>query len=155
MQFHGTADQGSTPLKFSTALISWLPIAISLVLGTLLRAAVLVLGGTEHGAAVASILCAGAGAALAALWFTSSTEAGDWWTTWKLSALWVVLTIAFRALWLGVVVGAGWNGVALDYQVWDGKPGAVVVAVVAAAPFVLKGRRRVVGSDRFRGQRPG
>lgn len=129
-------------LPIGAACITWVPIAIGIIAGTLARATVFVFGGRLHGAAAASIVCAGLGATLASLWFLTSTEEDDPRWTITVSGIWVLLSLAFRALWLGGVLGGGWSAITEDYRVWEGQPGLIVLGLVAAAPLLLKGLAR-------------
>jgi len=134
----------STGFPLGTALVGGLPIPVGMALGSVVRAVVLVAGGGEHVAAVGSILCTGLSAFLAAVWFERSVGFDSWWSVVGLSAIWALLTIGFRALWLGAIIGGGLPAVLSDYRLAGGNPGGVILAVVAAAPVIVAWRSRGV-----------
>jgi hypothetical protein len=109
-----------------------------MVIGTMTRLVALVVGGGKDAAAVGSILCTGLGAVAAILWLNSSWEEFDWLDILRLSATWGLLTVLFRALWIGIVIGGGWTAVTLDYEVQNGQPGVILLALSAAGPLVLR-----------------
>jgi hypothetical protein len=63
----------------------------------------------------------------------------------RLGLVWLGLTVLLRALWLGLAIGGGWEGIALDYQPGQSQPGVLVLALVRVAPFVLDWWRRPAG----------
>jgi hypothetical protein len=129
-------------IPFATAFLAWLPIALGIVLGTLTRLVVFVFGGSRAALTAGSILGTGVGATVAILWLDRSGEEPGWLGAIRLSAVWVLLSVAFRALWIGIVIGGGWTGVTMDYHVWDGQPWTITLALIAAAPLVLSCRHR-------------
>lgn len=142
MRFGRQAHREAITVSFETAFISWLPIALGIILGTVMRLAVFLFGGRQTPAAVGSILGAGLGAMLAILWLYCEEENSHWWVLLKVSVAWVVLSAAFRAMWIGLIIGSGWTGVTGDYDVRDGQPWAIVLGLIAAAPLALKLSRR-------------
>jgi hypothetical protein len=63
----------------------------------------------------------------------------------RLGLVWLGLTVLLRALWLGLAIGGGWEGIALDYPPGQSQPGVLVLALVGVAPFVLDWWRRPAG----------
>jgi hypothetical protein len=51
--------------------------------------------------------------------------------------LWVLLTIAFRFLFLHYVGGRSWNELLSAYRFWEGRLWSIAVLVVAGAPFLF------------------
>lgn len=140
MLHRSAARDAFRPLPFSAVCITWAPVALGTILGTFTRATVYVFGGELHQAITATLLWAAVGAALSTLWVWISAEY-NWRRAAQVSATWVLLTVGFRALWLGVVLGGRWSGILADYRIWEGQPGLIVLGLVAVAP-VLPGIRR-------------
>lgn len=63
---------------------------------------------------------------------------------WLISAVWVVLTIAFEVS-LGRATGLSWSTIGAAYAIWEGELWPLVVVSVAAAPFVWAPRRVTQG----------
>lgn len=133
----------AVPLQ--TIILTWLPIALGIIVGTLTRLVVFVFGGGRLPAAVGSVVCAALGAAAAALWLGAS---GDWpgrRHLWKVGVTWVLLTVLFRAAWVGLAIGGGWDAVVGDYRATEGQPLPFMLAVIAAAPLLAAWRTRRPG----------
>ncbi len=128
------------PLTWGSVCVAWLPIALGLIMGTMLRMLVFVFGGGRLVAAGGSILCAALGTVGAMLLIRAGRTEGGVAVALKVSLFWVLLTVGFRATWFGLAIEAGWAGVLLDYKLWKGQPGLVIVLLVAAAPFLLRPR---------------
>lgn len=143
MQVGRQPQDATISISFGTAFITWLPVALGIMLGTILRLAVFLLNGSQALAAAGSIAGAALGAVLAVSWLQRSEESSSWWGVLKLIAAWVVLSAAFRAAWLGFVIGSGWSGVTGDYALEDGQPWPIVLGLIAVAPLALRwsGRR--------------
>ena len=142
MHFGRQEQRAPLSVPLQSAIITWLPIALGTVLGTIMRLVVFVFGGGKAAAAMGSILCASLGATGAVLWLGSSRERSSWLESLGVSVTWVLLTILFRAIWVGVALGGGWEGVTLDYQLRDGQPVVIMLAIVAAAPLIMEWRSR-------------
>jgi len=136
MRFRGTAPPADS-IPFGTALLTWLPIAGGIIAGTLVRSVALVFHSGPLIALLASLVCTGVGVALAVVWLTASSPTEDWQGVLRVSLCWALLTIVFRAVWLGTLVGGGWVGVRLDYRIGQGQPGIPIVLLIAAAPLLL------------------
>lgn len=144
---HFSKPRSSAPASVPIwgAAITWSPILAGMVLGTVGRAAVLMLGAPGAAAAAVSVGCVSAGVALGAVWFRASVEADDWPGVAKLAAVWAALTIAFRGCWLGLVLGGGWAAVRRDYRLDRGQPGLPTLLLVLLVPVVLHWRRLRAG----------
>jgi hypothetical protein len=125
--------------------VTWLPIGAAVLAGTVIRSAVLLLGGEPLTATVACVACAFGGALVALLWVRNAALPGGRSNRVRLSLVWLGLTVLLRALWLGLAIGGGWEGIALDYQPGQSQPGVLVLALVGVAPFVLDWWRRPAG----------
>lgn len=136
---HVRRPLSSTPsaVPFWGAAITWFPILAGMVLGTLGRAAVLVVGAPRGLALAVGLGCIGLGVALGAVWFRASVEADDWRGVAKLAGIWAVLTVGFRACWLGVMLGGGWAAVGRDYRLDGDQPGLPTLLLVLLVPLVL------------------
>jgi hypothetical protein len=148
MRFGRQSSRSPATIPFEAALLAWVPIALGIVMGTVTRLVVFVSGGSKTALAIGSILCAGLGATVAVLWLAHSGEEPGWLGAIKLSATWVLLSAAFRALWIGIVIGGGWTGVTTDYHMWDGQPWTIIVALIAVAPLLMEWTRRKAESPR-------
>lgn len=145
MQFRRPSSSTRATVPFWGAAITWFPILAGMVLGTLGRATLLVVGAPQGVATAVSLGCVAAGVALGAIWFRASVEADDWRGVAKLAAVWAVLTIGFRGCWLGVVLGGGWAAVRRDYHFDGGQPGLPTLLLVFLVPLVLHWRRLRTG----------
>lgn len=145
MRFRGTARPALSAIPVTTAVITWLPIGASLLLGTLVRGAIVVFGFSTDPARAASILCTALGALVGALWLHSAETGTTPRHLVRVSLIWVALTAVLRAAWLGSLIGGGWAGVARDYRIWNGQPGLIMLALVAVAPFLPRLWRRPTG----------
>lgn len=137
MRFGRPPERESDSIPFETAFLSWLPIALGIILGTMTRFVAFLLGGGTHASAAGSVLFAAIGAVVAVIALERSSEVPDWRGVIRLGTTWLLLSMAFRAVWLGVVIGGGWEGVRMDYEAWKGQPGVFVLALTVAAPLVL------------------
>lgn len=140
MRFRQPRSSAPSAVPFWGAAITWFPILAGMVLGTLGRAAVLMIGAPGGVAAAVSVGCVSVGVALGAVWFRASVEADDWPGVAKLAAVWAALTIGFRGCWLGVVLGGGWAAVRRDYRFDRGQPGLPTLLLVLLVPLVLHWR---------------
>ncbi len=116
-------DAGSSAtISLGTSIVTWLPISFGIILASLTRAATGLLGGGRGAIVVATTVICGLSVTAAATWLQATEAIADRWTALKLSLVWVALSMAFRALWLGETIGAGWAGISRDYRVWSGEP---------------------------------
>jgi hypothetical protein len=53
------------------------------------------------------------------------------------AVVWVVASAAFRAAWLGPVLGGGWELIVADYTLRDWEPWPVLLAWILVVPFVF------------------
>ncbi|MBK6423826.1 MAG: hypothetical protein IPF77_16760 [Gemmatimonadetes bacterium] len=126
-------------------IVIWLPIALGIIVGTMVRPVTFVGGGGRVAAALMSVVCAGLGAAAAAAWLGASGAWPGWRRLWKVSVTWLLLTVFFRAAWVGLAIGGGWGAVAMDYRAMEGQPLPFMLALIAAAPLLLARHRRRQG----------
>lgn len=138
MRFGRPAHRAPITISFQTALIAWLPIAFGIMLGRAMRLAVVVFGGSQSTATGGSTICVGLGAMLAVLLLHGAREGFNWLGVLKISAVWVAVSIVFRAAWIGIAMGGGWTGVRKDYAVRDGQFWPIVLAFIGAAPLILE-----------------
>lgn len=133
---------GPATIPLGTTIITWLPISFGIVLASLTRAATGLLGGGRWAIVAATTVICGLSVTAAASWLHATEQISNRWTALRLSLVWIALSIVFRALWLGEIIGAGWDGVLKDYRIWAGEPWTIVLCLVALGPLILTWRRR-------------
>ncbi len=148
MHVRTTSQLGGEPFPLTAALVTWLPIGIGIVLGTLARGATFVLGGGDFSALAVSVAFVLAGGLLALLWSADAMPTSSWVGLIKLSLCWLAVSAAFRALWLGTLLGGGWKGVIDDLKVWETRPGLVILVLVALVPWFLPALARSPSGSR-------
>jgi hypothetical protein len=61
--------------------------------------------------------------------------------------VWGGASATFRALWVGAILGGGWDAVTADYALRDGQLWLVLLAVIVVSPFLFRPRRDAESPD--------
>lgn len=146
MPFRTISHLGGRPFPLTAACVTWLPIGIGIVLGTLARGATYVFGGGDFSALAISVGFVLGGGIIALLWSADALPTQNWVDLIKISFCWLSMSAAFRALWLGALLGGGRTGVIDDLKIWETRPGLLILVLTALAPWFLpvlaRGRAR-------------
>ncbi len=129
-------------MSIPRAILIWCLLAVAMFANGTVRVVALV---PLLGDRTAGVLSVATGVAVVLLVTRPFLRRVPGWTSgepWRLSLLWLVLTVVFE-LGLGLVTGKGWSELAGQYAIWRGELWPIVLVAVAAAPFLWARPRAV------------
>ncbi len=145
MHYPGIGRRTSAPAEegwLVGALLAWLPVAAAILLASGVRLLVLLGTWDRRLAMVLSLIPSGA-IVLWASWMLFRRIGGEVAAVrGRVVLVWAVASAALRALWLGPVLGGGWNLVRADYSLSDWQPWPVLLGWIVVCPFLFRRKSR-------------
>lgn len=128
------------------ALLGWLPVAVAILVASGIRFLVL-LGTWDRPLAMLFSLIPGGAIVLWASWVLFR-RIGDEFAgvRGRVAVVWGAASVTLRALWVGPLLGGGWDLIRADYASRNWEPWPVLLGWIVVSPFLFKSAARPAGA---------